>query len=251
MFIDDKAERLRGEDAVLVDDVVASLGKLYARVYAQDNMIVTGRSVAFQHEPEFARAFAAVADNPHAHRLMWRMHTLAWAARNAMAVGGDFVECGVFRAFKSAFLMDLLRFDQTDRHFWLYDTFAGVPAAQRGPDTISSAGHQVPGIADQVRARFAHQPRVHVVEGMVPNVLVDGAPERVGFLHLDMNSAIAELGALEFFWDRMVPGGTVVLDDYGWSAFRPQLLAADGFFHARGYTVLELPTGQGMVTRRP
>jgi O-methyltransferase len=251
MFLDDSGHRLHGPAKALVEQAVGLLRKVYASVYATDNLVVIGRHRSFLHDPDFQRALAVSGDNPHTHRLAWRIHTLSWAARNAVRVGGDFVECGVFRANKSTIVMADIRFDSLDRHFYLYDTFAGVPEKFWGPDTLSSPGHRVPGIYEEVVARFAHQPRVHVVRGIVPDALHEEAPEKVGYLHLDMNSAEAEQGALEFFWPRMVPGGTVVLDDYGWEAFRPQQEMADAFFGPLGYTVLTLPTGQGVVVKRP
>ena len=42
----------------------------------------------------------------------------------------------------------------------------------------------------------------------------------------------------------------IVLDDYGWSLYRAQKQAEDAFFAERGYLVLELPTGQGLVVKR-
>ena len=52
-------------------------------------------------------------------------------------------------------------------------------------------------------------------------------------------------------FDRIVPGGLIVLDDYGWLPFKAQRDAEDIFFAERGYFVLELPTGQGLVVKRP
>ena len=59
----------------------------------------------------------------------------------------------------------------------------------------------------------------------------------------------AEIGALELLFDRLVPGAVVVLDDYGWIAYREQKAAEDPFFLARGYRVMELPTGQGLLIK--
>jgi hypothetical protein len=66
-----------------------------------------------------------------------------------------------------------------------------------------------------------------------------------------MNSAAAEMGALEALFDRMVPGGYLVLDDYGWFSYRQQKIAEDPFFRRHGCPVLELPTGQGLVIKAP
>lgn len=43
----------------------------------------------------------------------------------------------------------------------------------------------------------------------------------------------------------------IILDDYEWSMiYRPQKLAEDPWFEARGYRVMPLPTGQGLVIKR-
>ena len=42
----------------------------------------------------------------------------------------------------------------------------------------------------------------------------------------------------------------IVFDDYGWTGYRGQKRAADIFMRDRGLSVLELPTGQGLVVKR-
>jgi predicted O-methyltransferase YrrM len=81
-------------------------------------------------------------------------------------------------------------------------------------------------------------------------MLAEVAPARIAFLHMDLNSPAAEVATLEILFDRVTPGGVIVFDDYGWHQFRRQKEAHDAFMAARGYHVLELPTGQGMVVKR-
>lgn len=97
--------------------------------------------------------------------------------------------------------------------------------------------------------RFADLSNVTVSQGKVPEVLHDVAPEKIAFMHLDLNNADAEIGALEILFDRMVPGAVLILDDYGWLAYRAQKDAEDPWLAQRGYRVLELPTGQGLVIK--
>ena len=91
---------------------------------------------------------------------------------------------------------------------------------------------------------------VIVTQGKVPQVLAEAAPDQVAFLHIDMNNAEAERGALEVLFGRVVAGGIIVLDDYGWSGYRAQKDSADDFMRLHGLTILELPTGQGLVVKR-
>jgi predicted O-methyltransferase YrrM len=98
-----------------------------------------------------------------------------------------------------------------------------------------------------VKQRFADMPNVTVIKGAVPESFSQGTPEKIAFLHIDMNNAEAELGALEALYDRITPGAVIVFDDYGWLAYREQKIVEDKFFAARGNQILELPTGQGIL----
>ena len=89
-----------------------------------------------------------------------------------------------------------------------------------------------------------------IVQGEIPAVLAR-SPERIAYLHIDLNQAPAEIAALEVLFDRVVPAGIVILDDYEWAmAYRQQKLTEDPWFAARGYRVMPLPTGQGLVIKR-
>lgn len=100
-----------------------------------------------------------------------------------------------------------------------------------------------------VKRRFADLPNVKVVKGRIPQSLEKRAPRKIAFLHLDLNDAASEIAALELLFERVVPGGLIVLDDYGWQHYRKQKDAEDRFFAAHGLRVMELPTGQGLVLK--
>jgi O-methyltransferase len=52
-------------------------------------------------------------------------------------------------------------------------------------------------------------------------------------------------------FDRIVPGGMLILDDYEWAGvYRIQKILEDRWFEAREYRVFPLPTGQGLVLKR-
>ncbi len=74
-------------------------------------------------------------------------------------------------------------------------------------------------------------------------------PRSVCYLSLDMNVVAPERAAIEFFWDKLVPGAPVILDDYGWLGYRPQKRALDEFAASRGVMILTLPTGQGLLLK--
>ena len=59
-------------------------------------MCVFGRNFGFGRDPGFLAAVGRNIAMPPDKSRIWRLHTLVWAARHALKLPGDFVECGVF-----------------------------------------------------------------------------------------------------------------------------------------------------------
>ena len=213
--------------------------------FIADNLITYGHTRGFLTEPRFVAAVLAARPGPHELALAWRTHTLSWAADSVSGLPGDFVECGTYQGYSAEVLMHFTD-GLPERRLWLYDLF--------DPSGGAGEGHRLPAhapeLADQVRYRFRRWRNVVVTQGKVPQILADGAPDQIAFLHIDMNNAEAERGALEVLFDRVAIGGVIVLDDYGWNGYRAQKDTADDFMRSRGLCVLELPTGQGLVVKR-
>ena len=223
---------------------------IYPRHFAQDMLITLDRNMGFYEDSAFMQAFKGEAGKDQESSLLWRLHVLAWAADHCRHLEGDFVECGVFEGFSTAVLARYLDFAKLPKRWYLYDTFAGIPEHQLNSNASNPVSYTDPGLHARVTQRFQAYPNIQVIRGQVPEVLPGQSPQRIAFMHIDMNSADAELGALEHLFGRMVPGGVLILDDYGWFYYREQKYVEDAYFQRLGYHVLELPTGQGMVIRR-
>ena len=65
-----------------------------------------------------------------------------------------------------------------------------------------------------------------------------------------MNSSIAEIGALEVLFEKMVPGSICLLDDFGMAVAFNQMKAELDWFTNKGYYICELPTTQGVVIKK-
>lgn len=228
--------------------------------YAQDSLFTTN-SAHFREEPAFraayARGVAASAGVDPRHE--WRVHVALWAAEAALRVPGDFVECGVNAGFVSSAILHHLDWEKTGRQYLLIDTFEGPVVSQfsAGEREAGSLGVVEAAMAsggyvtdlERVRANFAEWPHARVVPGVVPEVLGSLAPGPVAFLHLDMNCAYPERAALEWFWERMSPGGLILFDDYAYFGNRALAEGIDEAAAALGARVLALPTGQGLIIR--
>lgn len=213
-------------------------------IFTGDNLITFGKNLSFLDDQPFMAAFEKNAANDIEKGILWRTVVLYWAARNGLRLAGDFVECGCYRGTSARIVCDAIDFGTADRQYWLYDLF-DYPDGSTHTRMPELGGD----LFERTRSRFVDLANVRVVKGSVPEVLHQGAPERVAFLHIDMNAVAPEIGALEFFFDRLTPGAVIVLDDFGYHGYRRQRDAERTWFAERGYHVLELPTSQGLVIR--
>ena len=228
--------------------------------YAQDGLF-TMHSDHFRRDEAFRAAYArgVKAGQGLDPKMEWRVHVALWAASTASRAAGDFVECGVNAGFVSSAIMQSLDWRNSGKRFYLIDTFSGPVLSQYSQREIDSGRDAVAKSAlaagayvtdmERVRANFSEWPNALVVQGTVPDVLETLSFGEVAFLHLDMNCALPERAALEFFWSRISPGGIVLLDDYTYFGHGSQAEAIDAVAARLGFKVLALPSGQGLIVK--
>ena len=78
--------------------------------------------------------------------------------------------------------------------------------------------------------------RVHFIKGPVEQTLPDSKHERIALLRLDTDFYESTRAELEHLYPRLVPGGVLILDDYGhWQGARQ---AVDEYIDQQGLAVL-------------
>jgi hypothetical protein len=248
---DDDMQAIRVHAQAIID--------IYTRnnqpVLNADNMLLAMRSTNFMSDPKFNDAIQQHCRNADGEVIndnivkFWRLHVFTWCCSQALRLPGDFVECGVHMGLYSRTMMQTLDFANAAREMYLYDTFEGLSAGQSTPREREQVEgvYDIPQWEEEVRQHFAPWPNARVIRGRVPEVLGGTAPERVAFLHLDMNSARAERAAFDFFQPRLSPGALILMDDFGRAENIEIGLAHDQAFTGFGRRILELPTGQGLV----
>ena len=213
----------------------------------------------FVSDPRFEKAYQrglkgmgseAQAQGP------WRVHVATWAAEQAMRLGGDFVECGVFLGFTSSIVMAFLNWNDLagKRKFFLVDNFEGIVPTLLSEEEKSLGreaqyGTKYSGTYEVAQKNLSEFKNTVIIKGTVPDVLAQVTATDVSYLHLDMNAALPEVEALRFFWNRMKPGAVVLMDDYAYAGHQPQQRAVNSLGKDLGFSPLALPTGQGVIIR--
>jgi O-methyltransferase len=210
-----------------------------------DNLFTWMRNVSPVEDSAFVEAWQSNVAGPADEATLWRRYILCTAACHCVHLPGDFVECGVLFGTGVKTVIDYFGPDNFAKQFWAYDVFESNPV-----EAIPAIG-QGEGLFEAVQERFSGYDMVTLVAGLLPGSLADESPEQIAYLHIDLNKAETEVAVLDQLFDRVVPGGILILDDYEWSgAYRRQKIKEDAWFEARDYRVIPLPTGQGLVIKR-
>jgi hypothetical protein len=179
------------------------------------------------------------------------------------SVPGDFVECGVWRGGSMQVVArTLLERGVRDRALHLFDTFEGMPPPTREDRRLGGppASELLAGRArteniwaiadlDDVRAGMAQTgypaDRVHYHRGLVQDTLPGDAPERIALLRLDTDWYASTRHELEHLYERLVPHGVLIIDDYDyWEGSRQ---ATDEFLATSGARLLLVPVDSARV----
>jgi len=218
-----------------------------------DGHLISFHTADFMKDPRFLEAHrlgGEATENWGGYPMAWRTYVVCWAAAHAKLLPGDFVECGVNRGGLSRAAMHYIDFHSLpERTFYLLDTFCGIPEEDRH---LAADGcvQRYSECYEDARRTFAAFPNAKLIRGRVPDTLPQVSARKVCYLSIDMNCAEPEIAALDFFWDKLVPGAMVVLDDYGAGIWhRRQREAFNRFASTHGVEVLSLPTCQGLIVK--
>jgi len=171
--------------------------------------------------------------------------------KRIVGLPGHVVECGVFKGASLVQLAVFRRLLETDdsRKIIGFDAFGPFPGTHSGADAAfveqfeRTAGV---GLAVEVLQDVLHRKQianVRLIAGdileTVPRFALDHPELKIALLHVDVDVYEPTRVVLEQFYDRVVPGGIVMLDDYGTVAGATR--AVDEFLHGRDVRIEKLP----------
>jgi O-methyltransferase len=150
---------------------------------------------------------------------------------------GCVVECGCWRGGMAA---GLVLIGGPARHYFFFDSFEGLPpasaedgqyakqwqAARDGTIYRDNCTASLEEFTQTIRSLPISPERVHVHKGFFENVLPHVEVPPIALLRLDADWYESTMHCLNKFWERLLPGALVIVDDYyHWEGCRRSLHA--------------------------
>jgi hypothetical protein len=185
----------------------------------------------------------AVTRDAHTMVGLRRLDNIEWCAAQIFADGveGDFLEAGVCQGGASIFMRALqVAYGEEQRRMWVADSFAGLPAPRMDVDAgLDFTEQRMPWLAaslasvqDNFRTYDLLSDEVHFIAGWFSDTLASSEVAEIALLRVDADLYESTRDVLLALYDRVSPGGFVIIDDY--YAFRACRTAVDEFRTERG-----------------
>lgn len=139
-----------------------------------------------------------------------------------------------------------------DFRIFLYDAWSGMRAENLTASEMRNNGHYSYLSLESTRNNLQeHDQQCGFIQGHISEVFnKNPGPNEVSWLHIDLNSSMPTLKTLEQFVPKLLPGGVVLFDDYGWHSWSETREVADKFFSHDDGLLMPLPTGQAIFFKR-
>ncbi|TMQ05145.1 MAG: macrocin O-methyltransferase [Deltaproteobacteria bacterium] len=206
-------------------------------------------------DPAYVEGFLAHYIRGHALTMtpLVRLDNARHCVEQALAHGvpGDLLEAGVWRGGMTIFLRAILAAHRvTDRRVWVADSFEGLPAPDAKKFPLEARAHASRTMAEDfqhfavseadVRASFAAfgllDDQVRFLVGWFKDTLPAAPIDRLAVLRLDGDYYESTMDTLTALYDKVSPGGFVIIDDYGERLWTYCRRAVDDFRRARSIT---------------
>ena len=185
--------------------------------------------------------------NPYSQDRKWNLREYV---KLSNALPGDLAECGCYVGTAAFFMA------QASDHgkLYLFDSFQGLSDPDETDKNIDvdvmpwSAG-DLRTTEATLRDNLSRYDSIVVLPGWIPERFKDVADLQFRVVHIDVDLYQPTRDSLEFFYPRLVKGGVIVMDDYGFKTCPGATRAAEALASANGIRILHLATGQGVITK--
>jgi O-methyltransferase len=180
-----------------------------------------------------------------------RCYVLYTLAKQALFLEGCWYETGVYKGGTAALFGKIVESHSIKNiNIHLFDTFEGMPDTDPTID-IHKKGDFSDISLEMVKQnikKIVHDPSfIQFHQGFIPDTFNGLENQLISFAHIDVDIYDSVINSCEFIYPRLVKGGFMVFDDYGFPTCPGARKAVDKYFGDKNVMPLVLHTGQAVV----
>jgi len=190
-------------------------------------------------------------------QLRWRHYLVYWTASVAAQITSDsdksFVEMGVCDGLTAWFASHARQCWGCGGEFFLYDSWEKMRSDLLTVIEASSSGSYAYLNLENTQRNLSLCAGESFVfnKGYIPDSFSHSRnPESIAWMHIDLNSSMPTIASLDFFWERLLPGALVLLDDFAWPGYEETRIEVEEWCQCRNLDLLQFPTGQALIAKR-
>ena len=187
-----------------------------------------------------------------------RHYTLMQLLKSVLQIKGNIVECGCWRGLSSYQIASYLKLHNNffNETFYIFDSFEGLSEFDRqkdipfgGLNNEEARKKEFKCDENVVKSNLKEFNFIEFKKGWIPNRFKEVSEKKFSFVHIDVDLYQPIRDSLEFFYNRMLPGGIIVFDDYGFTFFPGAKKAVDEFMQNKNDFFIALPSGQAFLIK--
>jgi O-methyltransferase len=177
-----------------------------------------------------------------------------WSLANSIKkFAGDTAECGVLYGHSTHLICSALKTAANHDHH-AFDSFEGLSKPQSEDALLSSAAYtwekgDLAVNLEMAQANLRQFTNIKYYKGWIPNRFSEVMDRKFVLVHIDVDLFQPTLDSARFFAERLVTGGIIVCDDYGFETCPGARRAFDIVSDETEMPIIHLPTGQGIMIR--
>ena len=171
--------------------------------------------------------------------------TLYSSLINTSKIPGNIAEVGVYKGGSAKILCEYKK----EKKVLLFDTFSGLPENVIEEDLVKK-GWLSDTSLESVQEYLKEYKDVYYYQGMFPETAKNIIDESAfSLVHLDTDIYHGTYDSLAFFWDRMSPGGRIIVHDYNNVDCPGVKKAVHEFFENGLHLVVDIADTQAMIIK--
>jgi O-methyltransferase len=167
-------------------------------------------------------------------------------ACQASKIAGDIAEVGVYKGGTAKLLGKI--FESSSKTIHLFDTFSGMPSTDPKKDLVKEGDFGDTSL-ESVKQYLGDFENILLYQGLFPETAKSIENKSFCLVHVDVDIYRSVMDCCDFFYQRLVRGGIIIFDDYGYITCPGAKKAIDEFFLRKPEYPCYLPTGQCLAIK--